>query len=69
MAGRPSIHVIGSSCSDTLNLPHTITVSPIIILSAGTPYNITTGTVNLSGQQNSRPAFGAANGIAPGTAG
>jgi len=53
----------------TLNLPHTITVSPMIILSAGTPYNITTGTVNLSGQQNSRPALGAANGIAPGTAG
>jgi hypothetical protein len=53
----------------TLNLPHTITVSPIIILSAGTPYNITTGTVNLSGQQNSRPALGPANGIAPGTAG
>jgi Carboxypeptidase regulatory-like domain len=39
----------------TLNLPHTITVSPIIILSAGTPYNITTGSVNDSGQQNSRP--------------
>jgi hypothetical protein len=53
----------------SLNLPHTITVSPIIILSAGTPYNITTGTVNGSGQQNSRPAFGQANGIAPGTPG
>jgi hypothetical protein len=53
----------------TLNLPHTISVSPIVILSAGTPYNITTGTVNLSGQQNSRPMFGAANGIAPGTPG
>jgi hypothetical protein len=53
----------------TLNLPHTITVSPIVILSAGTPYNITTGTVNLSGQPNSRPAFGPANGIAPGTPG
>jgi hypothetical protein len=53
----------------TLNLPHTITVSPIVILSAGTPYNITTGTVNLSGQPNSRPAFGQANGIAPGTPG
>ena len=47
----------------SLNLPHTITVSPIVILSAGTPYNITTGSVNLSGQQNSRPAFGSANGI------
>jgi hypothetical protein len=53
----------------TLNLPHTITVSPIIILSAGQPYNITTGTVNLSGQPNSRPAFGSANNIAPGNPG
>jgi hypothetical protein len=52
-----------------LNLPHTITVSPILILSAGTPYNITTGTVNLSGQPNSRPAFGSANNIAPGNPG
>ena len=41
----------------SLNLPHTITVSQMLILSAGTPYNITTGTVNLSGQQNSRPAL------------
>jgi Carboxypeptidase regulatory-like domain len=39
----------------TLNLPHAMSLSPIIIFSAGTPYNITTGTVNLSGQQNSRP--------------
>jgi hypothetical protein len=53
----------------TLNLPHTVTVSPMLILSAGTPYNVTTGTVNLSGQPNSRPAFGQANGIAPGTPG
>ena len=53
----------------SLNLKHAITVSPILILSAGTPYNITTGTVNLSGQANSRPAFGASNGIAPGTPG
>jgi hypothetical protein len=53
----------------TLNLPHTITVSPIVILSAGTPYNITTGGVNASGQQNTRPAFGPSNGIAPGTPG
>ena len=53
----------------SLNLPHAITLSPIIILSAGTPYNITTGTVNLSGQANSRPAFGPANSFAPGTAG
>jgi len=53
----------------SLNLPHTITFSPIVILSAGTPYNVTTGTVNLSGQQNSRPAFGPANNIAPGVPG
>ncbi len=50
----------------SLNLPHAITVSPIIILSAGTPYNITTGIVNGSGQSNSRPAFGPANGVPPG---
>lgn len=53
----------------SLNLKHAITVSPILILSAGTPYNITTGTVNLSGQANSRPTFGPSNGIAPGTPG
>ena len=53
----------------SLNLKHAVTVSPILILSAGTPYNITTGTVNLSGQSNSRPAFGPSNGIAPGTPG
>jgi hypothetical protein len=53
----------------SLNLRHAITVSPIVILSAGTPYNITTGTVNSSGQLNSRPAFGSPNGIAPGTPG
>jgi hypothetical protein len=53
----------------TLNLPHGITASPILILSAGTPYNVTLGTVNGSGQTNSRPAFGPANGIAAGTPG
>jgi hypothetical protein len=53
----------------TLNLPHGITASPILILSAGTPYNVTLGTVNGSGQTNSRPAFGPSNGIAAGTAG
>ena len=53
----------------SLNLKHAITVSPILILSAGTPYNITTGTVNLSGQANSRPEYGSSNGIAPGTTG
>ena len=39
----------------TLNLPHAMSLSPIVILSAGTPYNITTGPPNLSGQANSRP--------------
>jgi hypothetical protein len=53
----------------TLNLPHGITASPILILSSGTPYNVTLGTVNGSGQTNSRPAFGPANGIAAGTPG
>jgi hypothetical protein len=42
----------------TLNLPHAILISPIVILSAGTPYNITTGTdQNGDGQYNDRPAF------------
>jgi hypothetical protein len=50
----------------TLNLPHGITASPIMILSAGTPYNITLGDVNGSGQTNSRPAFGPANGVPSG---
>jgi hypothetical protein len=53
----------------TLSLPYTINVSPIMILSAGTPYNITTGTVNDSGQQNSRPAFGSPNNIPAGQPG
>lgn len=53
----------------SLNLPHGITASPILILSAGAPYNVTLGTVNGSGQTNSRPAFGPSNGIAPGTPG
>jgi len=48
----------------TLNLPYGLTASPIMILSAGTPYNVTLGTVNGSGQTNSRPAF-----ASPGTAG
>jgi hypothetical protein len=53
----------------TLNLPYEITASPIMMLAAGTPYNVTLGTVNGSGQSNSRPAFGPSNGIAPGTPG
>jgi hypothetical protein len=39
------------------SLPYSISVSPILILSAGTPYNITLGNVNGSGQTNSRPAL------------
>jgi hypothetical protein len=50
----------------SLNLPHGITASPILILSAGTPYNVTLGTVNGSGQTNSRPAFGPSNGVPAG---
>jgi hypothetical protein len=54
----------------SLNLPYGFTASPILILSAGTPYNITTGSdLNGDGQYNDRPAFGPANGITPGTAG
>jgi Carboxypeptidase regulatory-like domain len=53
-----------------LSLPHTISISPLMILSAGTPYNITTGSdLNGDGQYNDRPMFGPANGIAPGTPG
>jgi Carboxypeptidase regulatory-like domain len=47
----------------TLNLPHGITASPIMILSAGTPYNITTGSdLNGDGQYNDRPVPGPPNG-------
>jgi hypothetical protein len=54
----------------TFNAPHNVTVSPIIILSAGTPYNITTGSDNNNdGVYNDRPAFGASNGVPAGTAG
>jgi len=53
-----------------LSLPHTISINPLLILSAGTPYNITTGSdLNGDGQYNDRPAFGPANGVAPGTPG
>jgi hypothetical protein len=53
-----------------LSLPHTITVSPLMIFSAGTPYNVTTGSdLNSDGQYNDRPAFGPANGIPAGQPG
>jgi len=45
----------------SLNLPHGISANPIIILSGGTPYNITIGDVNGSGQTNSRPALVSSN--------
>jgi len=49
----------------TLSLPYTISVSPIVILSAGTPYNVTLGTDrNNDSVYNDRPVLGAANGLA-----
>jgi hypothetical protein len=54
----------------TLSLPYTISVSPIVILSAGTPYNVTLGTDrNNDSVYNDRPILGPANGIAAGTQG
>ncbi|WP_158793469.1 TonB-dependent receptor [Granulicella sp. L60] len=54
----------------TVTLPYTITLSPIMILSAGTPYNVTTGSdLNNDAQFNDRPQFAAPNGIAPGQPG
>jgi hypothetical protein len=51
----------------TLSLPHTISVSPIVILSAGTPYNVTLGTDrNNDSVYNDRPILGPANGIPAG---
>ena len=53
-----------------LSLPHAISVSPLMIFSAGTPYNITTGSdLNKDGQYNDRPMFGQPNGILAGTPG
>jgi hypothetical protein len=53
-----------------LSLPHAINVSPLMIFSAGTPYNITTGSdLNKDGQYNDRPMFGQPNGIPAGTPG
>ncbi len=53
-----------------LSLPYTISVSPLMIYSAGTPFNITTGSdLNNDGQYNDRPMFGAPNGIAAGKPG
>jgi hypothetical protein len=53
-----------------VSLPHTVSISPLLIFSAGTPYNITTGSdLNGDGQYNDRPMFGQPNGIPAGTAG
>lgn len=54
----------------SLTMRYGITVSPILILSAGTPYNVTLGRdLNNDSIYNDRPAFGPSNGIAPGTPG
>ncbi len=53
----------------TLSLPYTISVSPIVILSAGTPYNVTLGTDrNNDSVYNDRPILGPPNGIPVGQA-
>jgi Carboxypeptidase regulatory-like domain len=53
-----------------VSLPHAISISPLMIFSAGTPYNVTTGSdLNGDGQYNDRPMFGPANGIPAGTPG
>ena len=53
-----------------LSLPYHISLSPFIVASSGTPYNVTLGR-DLNGDSifNDRPAFGASNGIAPGQPG
>ncbi len=54
----------------TLSLPYGISASPIVILSGGTPYNVTLGTDrNNDSVYNDRPVLGPANGIAAGTVG
>jgi hypothetical protein len=53
-----------------VSLKHAINISPLMIFSAGTPYNITTGSdLNGDGQYNDRPMFGQPNGIPAGTSG
>jgi len=53
-----------------VSLPHTISLSPLMIFSAGTPYNVTTGSdLNGDGQYNDRPMFGLPNGIPAGMPG
>ncbi|MEO6910619.1 MAG: carboxypeptidase regulatory-like domain-containing protein, partial [Edaphobacter sp.] len=52
------------------SLPYNISLSPFIVASSGTPFNVTLGR-DLNGDSvfNDRPAFGAPNGIAPGQPG
>jgi hypothetical protein len=53
-----------------VSLPYHISVSPFIIASSGTPFNVTLGRdVNNDSIFNDRPAFGAPNGIAAGQPG
>ncbi|HUZ93713.1 MAG TPA: carboxypeptidase regulatory-like domain-containing protein [Edaphobacter sp.] len=53
-----------------VTLPYNISLSPFIIASSGTPYNVTLGQdLNNDSIFNDRPAFGAANGIAAGQPG
>ncbi len=53
-----------------VTLPYFISVSPFIIASSGTPYNVTLGQdLNNDSIFNDRPAFGPANGIPAGQAG
>ncbi|MEO8736098.1 MAG: carboxypeptidase regulatory-like domain-containing protein, partial [Edaphobacter sp.] len=53
-----------------ISLPYFVSLSPFIVASSGTPYNVTLGR-DLNGDSvfNDRPAFGAPNGIAPGNPG
>jgi hypothetical protein len=53
-----------------ISLPYYISLSPFIIASSGTPYNVTLGQdLNNDSVFNDRPAFGASNGIAAGQPG
>jgi hypothetical protein len=51
----------------SFSLPYYISLSPFIVASSGTPYNVTLGQdLNGSSEFTDRPAFGAPNGIPPG---
>jgi hypothetical protein len=54
----------------SFTLPYYISLSPFIVASSGTPYNVTLGQdLNGSSEFTDRPAFGPSNGIAPGQSG